>query len=280
MIKKFIKAHSNGNDFVIFDIRDSNKLYDQINWGDVAVGICSRRFGVGADGLILVRVSHKYNVGMSIFNSDGSNGDLCINGTISLTEYIIEEDNISLPSSFDIETDSVVVNSVIDKYKNIKIRLESVRMDDVYEKSLDIEGETMNVFCIDLGNPHSVLIHSENDIDRFELSRFGPLVEKYKDFEKGTNFEIIYCESDSKIRARVWERGAGETLSCGSGTAASHIVAYKNGLVGTEVDILMPGGVLHSFIENVEKDKIIPYISGRGNIVFAGEWDLLQQNKS
>lgn len=250
----FSKLQATGNDFILVDARGVDQ-----NWAELAQAICQRHFGVGADGLILVQNSRVADLKMRIFNPDGTEAEACGNGLTCFAKYGIERGLVH-KTSLTIETlpgirkanaymsqgkvNQVEVNMGTPRFQpeEIPTRAE-VDIMPILNYPLELGGEKLALSLVSMGNPHAVNFISGSVADS-PLAKIGPKVEMHPIFPQRTNFEIARVLSREKIEARVWERGVGETLACGSGACAIAVAAQLLDYVGTAVDIMLPGGVL------------------------------------
>ena len=272
-----------GNDFVIIDAR--KEKYD---WNKLARNMCDRHFGVGADGLITVGKDNNSNLFMRIFNADGSEAEACGNGMRCfakfVTDYGIASGRIlKIKTISGIKTATVFksngkvnrvrVNMGSPEFKaeKIPVSIKNVKKSfDIMlpiEHSLNLDGNNINLSFVSMGNPHAItFIHGP--VANFKLTEIGPKIEKHAIFPQKTNFEVARVVNRKAIESRVWERGVGETLACGSGACAIAVTAIKKGLVDNMVDIKMPGGKLEISWDS-EGDI---FLTGQAEEVFKGEW--------
>ena len=283
---KFTKMQSAGNDFIMVE---AGKL--ELDWPQTAKDMCDRRFGVGGDGLLLVLPSGVADFKMRTFNPDGSEAETCGNGLGCLARYVI---NTGLASTgvqeISVETISGVsrikFHKAGDKLAKIQVGMGEpkfgaedipVLVEPDRGKLLDIkpildypfvvEGKELLLSFVSMGNPHAVYF-SQHPVDDFPLSQLGPKVERHKIFPNRVNFEVARVISRQLIEARVWERGVGETLACGTGACAIAVIAGLHGYIDNKVDIKLPGGTL-----DIEWDGVGEvFLSGPAETVFTGEW--------
>ncbi len=270
---QFWKMHGLGNDYVVIDNRDqkiSNKTAPAL-----AQKLCERRFSVGADGLLLVCASKVADIKMRIFNADGSEAEMCGNGIRCFAKYCYEN-SIAKKTQFAVET-LAGVKQVWLKVDGANVKAVKVDMGAPnWERSsfpmlgegtainvnLGADGETYSVTCLSMGNPHCVIL--VDNIDNFPVDHAGPAIETHKMFPKRTNVGFVQVVGKDELKVRVWERGCGETLACGTGTCAAVAVANRLGLVGNKVVVHVLGGDLQ-----VEMDKNI-FLSGAAEKIFEG----------
>jgi len=274
----------------------------------LARSMCQRRFGVGADGLILVQESQVADLKMRVFNPDGSEAEACGNGLRCAVKYAIEHsicqplrhrepgaENLSRSSSaFMVAIDTLSgirqakaeALSVAKGQKEVRqvevsmgkpqfqpeqipITLSPLeaKQSPILNYPVMVTGRKLALSFLSLGNPHAVAFLSRH-LDKFPLTKVGPEIEKHPMFPQRINFEIARVLSRKKIQARVWERGAGETLSCGSGACAIAVAAHLLGYVDNDVDVIFPGGTLAISWDGVGE----VLLAGSVEEIFTGEW--------
>ncbi len=284
---KFSKLQATGNDFILVDARTMEG-----EWSKLARAMCDRHFGIGADGLILVQDSTSADLKMRIFNSDGSEAEISGNGLRCFAKYVLEKGVISRMSlraeqsnrSLTVETlpgvrmvkaymsenkvNRVEVNMGLPQFQPGQIPV-TVKVDiiPILDYPLVINGKELTLSLLSMGNPHTVSFLSRPVAD-FPLAEIGPKVESHPMFPRRTNFEVARVLSRGKIEARVWERGVGETLACGSGACAIVVAAQLLDYVEPQVDIMLPGGTLTVSWDRVGEVLLI----GPVEEVFTGEW--------
>ena len=284
---RFSKLQATGNDFILVDAR--TKVAE---WPELAQAMCDRHFGVGADGLILVQNSTSADLKMRLFNSDGSEAEVSGNGLRCFAKYVVERglagDMVqgTGPGSFclSIETLSgvrkvtahmsgssvsrVEVNMGLPRFRPEEIPTE-VKVDiiPILNYPLVIDRRELPLCLVSMGNPHAVAFISQPVAD-FPLAKVGPKVEMHTMFPRRINFEVARVLSRTKIEARVWERGVGETLACGSGASAIAVAAQLLDYVDNSVDIIVAGGPLTVSWDGVGE----VLLSGPVEEVFAGDW--------
>ncbi len=289
---KFSKFQATGNDFILVDARNMER-----DWAKLAQTICDRHFGVGADGLILVQNSSYCDLKMRIFNPDGSEAETCGNGLRCLAKYAIEKGIVRTTckggeaTTLRIETLSGMRQAKVYMLGNKVSRVEismgtpqfqpeqipvtlttdavasQAKQSPVITYQLTANSYQLSVSLLSMGNPHVVSFVSE-PVASFPLAKVGPKVERYPLFPQRTNFEIARVLSRGKIEARVWERGVGETLACGSGACAIAVAGQLHNYVGAVVDIILPGGTL-----TISWDRVGEVLlTGPVEEVFTGEY--------
>ncbi len=283
---KFTKMHGAGNDFVLVEAGDSKR-----DWSELAVAMCDRHFGVGADGLLILLPSDRADFRMRIFNADGSESSACGNGLICMVKYFMDsqvrrERTAEIPAETMAGVRIARIRRTDGEVAEIQVEMgrpgigqenapiEPDRGDgavlDIKTRmscSITVLGRRLDLFLVSMSNSHAILF-TEEPVSEFPLSEIGPQVEYHPEFPGRTNFEVVNIKSRSLVEARVWERGVGETLACGSGACAISVAAQLLGYVDRRVDVALPGGVL-----NVEWDgKGEVFLSGPAETVFSGEW--------
>jgi diaminopimelate epimerase len=285
----FSKLQATGNDFILVDAFTERPKAD---WEKLARAMCNRHFGVGADGLILVQNSTNADLKMRLFNSDGSEAEVSGNGLRCFAKYAIEKGLAGKMSSragqgtrsLSIETLSGIrkvktyisgnkvsraeVNMGLPLFRPEQIPVKAeVATVPILDYPLVINKKKLVLTLVSMGNPHAVTF-SSRPVDDFLLAEIGPKVERHSMFPQRTNFEVARVLSKGKIQARVWERGVGETLACGSGASAIAVAARLLDYVDRQVDIMLPGGTL-----TVSWDKEGEVLlTGPVEEVFTGEW--------
>ena len=243
---KFTKMQATGNDFIIIETDKS------CSWAALARAMCERRFGIGADGIILVMPSNKADIRMRMFNPDGSEAEACGNGTRCLVRYVIDRGLVDC-REMTIETLGGLRKArpagkliQVDMGRPI-FQADMIPVNDTCEKvidhPLDIRNKRLSLTCLSMGNPHAVAF-IDDSVENFPLETIGRKVEHHSFFPNRVNFEIANVIDSNTIRARVWERGAGETLSCGTGACAIAVAAKLHKFCGKEVNVELPGGTL------------------------------------
>ncbi len=276
---RFVKMHGAGNDFVLLRAQG-----DEEDWSRLAQAMCDRHFGIGADGLILVLPSSRADVGMRMFNPDGSEAEMCGNGLRCVVKYAVDE-GLAPPRDglLSVETatgvlsaevfaergavERVRVSMGVPRFAPQEIPMLAEAEPPLKDLPLDIEGQRLALTCISMGNPHAVHF-VERPVAEFPLESIGPKVEHHPLFPQRVNFEVARVLGRERMEARVWERGAGATLACGSGACAAVVAAHLHGLVGERVDIILPGGTLTTDWDGVGEC----YLTGPAELVFVGEW--------
>ena len=277
---RFVKMQGTGNDFVLLEARG-----DERDWPHLAQTMCDRHFGVGADGLILVLPSSRAHVRMRMFNPDGSEAEMCGNGLRCIVKHAVEG-GLARPRDgrIDVETMAGVLAAQTfgdgQTVERVRVSMGAPRFapaevpvlveaePPVVDLPLEVAGHALRLTCLSMGNPHAVHF-LDGPVADFPLEEVGPLVEHHPLFPQRVNFEVARVLANDRIEARVWERGAGATLACGSGASATVVAACLRGLAGAAVDITLPGGTLA--VEWNGRGEV--YLTGPAERVFAGEWE-------
>jgi diaminopimelate epimerase len=279
---QFVKMQGAGNDFAVIDGRGLN-----LDWPALAVQMTDRHFGVGGDGIIVALPSNVAGLRMRMFNPDGSEAEMCGNGLRCLAKYAIER-GIATPKdeTIHIETVAGVLSCRVwrdgeGRVERVKLGMGRPHLDPreipvaveqtppVLKLPLQAGGDRYEVTCVSMGNPHAVWFAPRDlDLDAFPLTEVGPQIEHDPAFPRRVNFEVVVVDGPGKLRARVWERGAGITLACGTGACAVGVAARLNGLSGDRSEVTLPGGTL--LIEWDGEGEV--FLTGPAVEVFAGEW--------
>ena len=282
---QFTKMEGAGNDYVYVDAR-----HQEQDWPELSRRMSDRHFGVGSDGLILIADSDVADLKMVMYNADGSQGEMCGNGIRCFTKYAIERD-IAAPSIEGLTVETLAgIRTVVPTYEGSRITGARVAMGapilspsevpvslpaghpelvegPVLGYPFAMDGHNLPLSFVSMGNPHAVTFIDQPVAD-FPLLTVGPKVEHHPMFPRRVNFEIVNVEAPGKLTARVWERGSGETLACGTGACAIAVAARLSGHCGDAVDITLPGGTLH--IQWDGHGDVM--MEGPATEVFTGEW--------
>jgi diaminopimelate epimerase len=275
---RFAKWHGIGNDFVMLaDPSDALSLSPEI-----VRGLCDRHTGIGGDGVIRVAPGTEgTDLFMDYVNSDGSIGEMCGNGIRCLALYarqegLTDKDELAIGTRSGtklvwVEGDRVRVDMGAPIFDPTEIPVEWPGAEALHAK-ITLEDRTLEAACVGMGNPHAVLFVDEpNDVD---LAHLGPRIEWNPLFPNGTNTEFIKVESPTRVRMRVWERGSGETLACGTGAAAVAVVARLLGGADQHMTVILPGGELELEWAGSLEDEQSVFMTGPAVEVFSGEVDI------
>ncbi len=274
---KFTKMHGTGNDYIYVDL--FHQTLDRPS--ELSVKISDRHFGIGSDGLICIAPSEIADCRMIMFNADGSEGAMCGNGIRCVAKYAYEH-GLATKDQMSIETKSGVkhlkltvedgivtyvevnMGQAILKPCEIPVRAEG---DDFIARTLQVDGKSYTATCVSMGNPHCVVFMDH--IDELDLTKIGPSFEHHPWFPDQINTEFVEVIDRKTIKMRVWERGSGETVSCGTGTCAATVASVLNGYCdrGAEIEVRVRGGALYdTYLENGEV-----LMKGPATEVFQGE---------
>lgn len=274
---KFTKMQGAGNDFLLIDgfKNDLNEIVPKIK------NLCDRKYGVGGDGIMVALPSETCDVKMFYYNSDGSQSEMCGNGLRCFSKFIFEKgivnkENLKIETLAGVQLADLTTED--GKVKQVEIEIGNpifspkeipVDMDgeDVFNRELEVFGEKVKFSTIFLSVPHTVIfMNSEN---QYDINKFGREIEKHKLFPKKTNVNFIFVEDRKTIKIFTWERGAGRTLACGTGSCSAGLVSYKLGYTEKEAKIITEGGDLYiKVLENGVR------LRGGAEITFEGEVDL------
>lgn len=275
---KFTKMHGAGNDYIFVEnfkntIKNPSKL---------AVDMSNRNFGIGSDGLILIMKSKVADFRMRMFNSDGSESEMCGNGIRCFAKYVYDR-KITDKDRIDIETGGGIKHLVL-KIKNSQVESVKVDMGEpilqreripmigdpgmVINENLHLpDGVTFSITSVSMGNPH-VVIYVE-DAENFPVFKYGPIIENFNLFPNRTNVEFVQILNPKEIIQRTWERGAGETMACGTGASAVTVAGVLTKQTERKITVHLKGGDLKT--EWSEKNNHV-FLTGPAVEVFKGEW--------
>ena len=275
---KFTKMHGAGNDYVYINgfeeqVKDPEKL---------AIAVSDRHFGVGSDGLILILPSEKADVRMRMFNADGSEAEMCGNGVrcvakfaadsglVSGDEIMIETGAGILPLKLhfgaDNKVDRVRVNMGLPRLMPSEIPVKAEKEEMIIDQPLQIIDRTFAITCLSMGNPHCVIFVDQ--VTDFPVERYGSAIEKHPMFPSRINVEFVELISRHEVKQRTWERGAGETLACGTGASAVTVAGVLSGRTERNITNRLLGGDLQ--LEWSEAGDV--FMSGPATAVFRGEF--------
>ncbi len=278
---KFTKMHGCGNDYVYVNGFEEN-IADEAK---AAIIVSDRHFGIGADGLIIIKPSDIADFEMVMYNADGSRGAMCGNGVRCVAKYVYDhkltdKTSISVASmgsikyiDVDVENGKVVsakVDMVSPVLEAKKIPVLSENEKAVNEK-ITVDGKDYLMTCVSMGNPHAV-VFTDIPVSEFPLEKIGPKFENNPVFPDRVNTEFVNITDRKNLNMRVWERGSGETLACGTGTCATVVAAILNGYADNDVTVHLIGGDLKISWSGNEADSV--FMTGPAETVFSGEIDL------
>ena len=286
----FLKVQGAGNDFLLIDALGENAHLNDVDWPALAPRICDRHFGVGADGILIAQDTDAAAARMVIVNSDGSDGEMCGNGFRCFTKYLVERVGITpIDGALAIETGAGVLQADLSAMTSANV--DRVRVDmgrawlqadeipvvhegpaPVVGHQVEVDSRAFELTCVSMGNPHAVWFTDE-DVDDFPLTEIGPLIETHPDFPKRTNFEIVNVLAPDHLKMRVWERGVGITMACGSGACAVLVAARLRGLAEPTATVSLPGGDLEIAWDGFDDSSASVYMTGPASFSFEGQLD-------
>jgi len=282
---KFTKMHGAGNDYVYVDARSQEQ-----DWPELARRMSDRHFGVGSDGLILIKGSDVADLKMIMYNADGSEAEMCGNGIRCFVKYAVDRTIVSGSNgSVSVETLAGIRNiTPISEYGTVtgaRVSMGApilvpdevpVKLDaageygsgPVLEYPFEMDGYDLPLSFVSMGNPHAVTF-IDTPVAEFPLLTVGPKVENHSIFPRRVNFEIVNVDNPTQLTARVWERGSGETLACGTGACGIAVASILGGHTDNTVSITLPGGTLK--VDWDGQGEV--YLEGPAEEVFSGEWN-------
>ena len=282
---KFTKMHGCGNDYVYVDC--TKEVISDI--AATAVRVSDRHFGIGSDGLILIKSSEVADFEMDMYNADGSRGKMCGNGIRCVAKYVYDhgltnKTEITVDTQAGIKTlqltvcDGKVSKVRVDMGEPVLIPheipvkasvlgLADDRREAIVAQPFTVANSSYDITCVSMGNPHCITFIDE-DVRSFPLEAIGSLFEKHELFPEGVNTEFVNIIDKEHLRMRVWERGSGETLACGTGACAVAVASYLNGFTGRKVDVELMGGHLE-IVYDAATNHV--FMTGPATEVFSGE---------
>ena len=278
---KFTKMHGLGNDYVYV-----NCFEEKIdNPPAVARFVSDRHFGIGSDGLIMINPSKTADFEMEMYNADGSRGEMCGNGIRCVAKYVYD---YGLTDKTQISVETLGGIKYLDlTVEDGKVSLVKVDMgkpeleadlipiiserEQVIDEPIEVDGKEYHMTGVSMGNPHAVIY--VDDVKGLDLEKIGPKFENHERFPKRINTEFVHCIDRQTVEMRVWERGSGETLACGTGACAVAVSSILNNLTGTQVTVKLLGGDLQIEWDR-EKDRV--FMTGPATGVFDGVIDITE----
>ena len=275
---KFTKMQGLGNDYVYVNCVEKKME----NASQIAIAVSDRHYGIGSDGLILINSSEVADFEMEMYNADGSRGEMCGNGIRCVGKYVYDygltdKTHITIETLagikyLDLQVEDgkvkqvrVNMGSPLLRPEEIPIALEGERVIDV---PISINDIVYRMTGVGMGNPHTVVFL--NDIEQMKIEEIGPKFENHSYFPNRVNTEFVKVIDRTHVKMRVWERGSGETLACGTGACAVAVACILNGLTEEDVTVSLLGGDLQ--IQWERKENIV-YMTGPAEVVFDGEWN-------
>ncbi|MGK7346100.1 MAG: diaminopimelate epimerase [Candidatus Nitrospinota bacterium M3_3B_026] len=273
---EFTKMHGLGNDFVVVDLR--KKKFPRL--AEKARLICDRRFGIGCDQVIVIMKSRRADYRMRIYNPDGSEAEMCGNGIRCFAKYLWDRRDpvIRRKKSLDVETPAGIIRPRVAEGGMVEVDMGEPVLDGeaipslfkgrVVDEPLAAVSKRYRITAVSMGNPHAVIF--TDDVEGVNLERVGPAIENSQKFPNRTNVEFVEVKNRRRVKARVWERGAGATLACGTGACAVAVASALNGRTGRKVAVELPGGTL--VIEWTRSNRVL--MTGPAAEVFRGVMDV------
>ncbi|TGX98454.1 diaminopimelate epimerase [Hominisplanchenecus murintestinalis] len=273
---KFTKMQGIGNDYVYVNCFEEKVE----NPGKLAVRVSDRHFGIGSDGLILIKPSERADFCMEMYNADGSEGAMCGNGVRCVGKYVYDY-GLTEQTSIQVETKSGIkyLDLTVEegKVSQVRVNMGAPELspsgipvladgDKVLDAPIMVDGREYRMTCVSMGNPHAVVYL--NDVKNLEIEKIGPMFEMHPCFPDRVNTEFVRVVDGHTLEMRVWERGSGETLACGTGACAVAVASILNGHVSGEVTVKLLGGDLKILWD--EQENIV-YMTGPAAVVFDGE---------
>lgn len=280
---KFTKMHGCGNDYVYVDgakeqipVKDKPELVRKLS---------DRHFGIGGDGVIFINPSDEADFEMEMYNMDGSRSEMCGNGIRCVAKFVYDKgltdkEHISIISGGKVKY--IDLNIENEKVSTVKVNMGEpilkaadipVVTDNpegsVIAENIEVAGNTYKMTCVSMGNPHAVVFME--DVANLEIEKIGPLFENHQRFPRRTNTEFVKVIDRNNVEMRVWERGTGETLACGTGTCATVVACVLNNLTEDEVNVKVLGGLIKI---KWDREANLVYMTGPAATVFEGEIEI------
>ena len=278
---KFTKMHGCGNDYIYVD--GAKEILTPQEKPEVVRRLSDRHFGIGGDGVIFINPSKEADFEMEMYNMDGSRAEMCGNGIRCVAKFVYDKGltdktSISVISCGKIKyltltvengkvsTVEVNMGSPILKAENVPVISDK---EEVIGDEIEVDGEIYKMTCVSMGNPHAVVFM--NEVEGLPLEKMGPLFENHARFPKRINTEFVKVLDENTVEMRVWERGTGETLACGTGACATVVACVLNGLTKEQVTVKLLGGNLQ-----IQWDRVsnLIYMTGPATTVFEGEIEI------
>lgn len=275
---KFSKMHGCGNDYIYID--GSREHIGQEDKPELVKRLSDRHFGVGGDGVIFINPAQEADFEMEMYNADGSRAEMCGNGIRCVAKYVYdkgltEKKCITVVSAGQVKTLNMTIHNK--KVELVKVNMGEPELtaqkvpvisqrEQVIDEPILVQGREYRMTCVSMGNPHAV-VFVENVAD-LELEAIGPYFEQHECFPKRTNTEFVRVVDRHTVEMRVWERGTGETLACGTGASAVVVACILNGLTEEQVTVRLLGGELEIYWDRKEN---FVYMTGPASFVFDGE---------
>ena len=273
---KFTKMHGCGNDYVYVN-GFTEKVADKPK---AVVALSDRHFGIGSDGVIFINPSQQADFEMEMYNADGTRAEMCGNGIRCVGKYVYDH-GMTDKTSITVESFGKVkyLDLTVENGKVVKVKVnmgkpeltaKDVPVVSVHEQVIDeeiiVKGKSYRMTCVSMGNPHAVVFM--DDVEHLAIEEIGPYFENHERFPNRTNTEFVQVIDDSHVKMRVWERGTGETLACGTGCCATAVACVLNRLTGAHVTVQVLGGEIEIYWD--QKENLV-YTTGPAVTVFEGE---------
>jgi len=277
----FTKMQGTGNDYIYIDCTKEEVLKPE-EIAPFAIKFSDRHFGIGSDGVILIKSSEQADFFMDMYNADGSRGKMCGNGIRCVSKYVFDK-GLTAKTDLEIETLSGIKKIKLTVGNGRAVRatvnmgrpiLDTAKIPvlwsdkEMVNEAIAVGGKLFNVTAVSMGNPHAVVY--VKDIENLDLEKMGPLFEKHKLFPESVNTEFVQIIDRTHLRMRVWERGSGETMACGTGACATVVASVLNGFSDRNATVILNGGELN-ITWNEHTDEVI--MDGPAEISFEGEVD-------
>lgn len=278
---KFTKMEGCGNDYIYVD--GAREVIPMEQKSELVKRLSDRHFGIGGDGVIFINPSNVADFEMEMYNMDGSRSEMCGNGIRCVGKYVYDKGltqktSISVVSCGKIKYLQLNVDTATGKVATVKVNMGAPILEaeevpvisknrQVVDEAIDVAGRTYKMTCVSMGNPHAV-VFVDKMVDDETLQKVGPLFEHHERFPRRTNVEFVEIIDRAHVKMRVWERGTGETLACGTGACAVAVACVWNGLTDTRVTVELLGGTLE--IEWDRTNQLV-YMTGPATTVFEGE---------
>lgn len=275
---KFTKMHGIGNDYVYVNCLEETVA----NPSETAIAVSDRHKGIGSDGLVLIKTSDIADFTMEMYNADGSQSQMCGNAIRCVGKYVYEnrltdKTNISIETLAGVKyLELYVANG---KVETVKVNMGApilvpsqipvaVDGDRVVNEAVEINGKKYNITCVSMGNPHCITY--VDNVSNLEIDKIGPEFENNKLFPERVNAEFVRVIDRDTVEMRVWERGSGETMACGTGACAVAVASILNGLCNDTVMVKLLGGDLQI---TWDREADVVYMTGSATTVYTGEWN-------
>lgn len=273
---KFTKMHGCGNDYVYVN-GFTEKVADKPK---AVVALSDRHFGIGSDGVIFINPSQQVDFEMEMYNADGTRAEMCGNGIRCVGKYVYDH-GMTDKTSITVESFGKVkyLDLTVENGKVVKVKVNMGKPEltakdvpvvseheQVIDEEIIVKGKSYRMTCVSMGNPHAVVFM--DDVEHLAIEEIGPYFENHERFPNRTNTEFVQVIDDSHVKMRVWERGTGETLACGTGCCATAVACVLNHLTGAHVTVQVLGGEIEIYWD--QKENLV-YMTGPAVTVFEGE---------